>query len=66
MPGMSGVEMVGRMLASRPDMGVLYVSGYRDDTIAGHGMSGAEVYLLQKPFTVEAFTAKVRSILDGD
>lgn len=66
MPGMSGVEMVGRMLDSRPDMGVLYISGYRDDTIADHGTAGAEVHLLQKPFTVEAFTAKVRSILDGD
>lgn len=66
MPGMSGVEMVDRIVAARPDIGVLYVSGYRDDTIANHGMSGGEVHLLQKPFTVEAFTAKVRSILDGD
>ena len=66
MPGMTGGEMVGRLVAARPDIGVLYISGYRDDTIANHGMAGTEVHLLQKPFTVDAFTAKVRGILDGE
>ncbi len=64
MPGMSGVDMAAQLEADRPGIGILYVSGYRDETISHHGMSSVQVHLLQKPFTVEALTAKVRSILD--
>jgi two-component system, cell cycle sensor histidine kinase and response regulator CckA len=63
MPGMSGPEMVGRLLAKRPQMRVLYVSGYSQDALR-RGAPGAEHDLLQKPFTPDLLARKVREILD--
>jgi PAS domain S-box-containing protein len=63
MPGMSGPDMVGRLLAKRPDVRVLYVSGYNRDNLK-QGAPGAEHDLLQKPFTPDLLARKVRDILD--
>ena len=59
MPGMGGPEMVGRLLAERPDLRVLYVSGYNRDNLK-QGAPGAEHDLLQKPFTPDLLARKVR------
>lgn len=64
MPGMSGVDMAQQILATRPGTGILYISGYTDDTMSNHDVPGARVHILQKPFTVETLTAEVRKILD--
>jgi PAS domain S-box-containing protein len=63
MPGMSGPEMVARLLVERPRLRVLYVSGYSQDALK-KGAPGAEHDLLHKPFTPDQLAAKVREILD--
>ena len=62
---MSGRELAQRLLKLRPEMKVLYVSGYADDAIVHHGVLTAGMAFLQKPFTTEAFARKIRYVLDG-
>ncbi|HEX3598016.1 MAG TPA: ATP-binding protein [Polyangiaceae bacterium] len=63
MPQMSGPELSNRLRAARPDMQILWMSGYTDDSIVRHGVLEAKVAYLQKPITVESLTAKVRAVL---
>jgi PAS domain S-box-containing protein len=64
MPHMSGPELARRLTPIRPDLRVLYMSGYTDEAVIRHGVVEAEVGYLQKPFTVPSLTAKVRVQLD--
>jgi DNA-binding NtrC family response regulator len=65
MPQMSGPELANRLASSRPDMKVLCMSGYTDDSIVRHGVLEARVAYLQKPITPESLTIKVRDVLDS-
>ncbi len=65
MPGMSGHELAGRMASAHPDMKVLYLSGYTDDTVVRHGVLDRSMAFLQKPFTALGLLSKVREVLDG-
>ncbi len=65
MPGMSGPELAKRLAQARPDMKVLCMSGYTDDTAVRHGVIDAHFAYLQKPLTVETLTRKVREVLDA-
>ncbi len=64
MPQMSGRELGRRLLLTRPEMKVLWMSGYTDDSVVRHGVLRDEVSFLQKPFTPETLTTKVRRVLD--
>jgi PAS domain S-box-containing protein len=64
MPRMSGRELVDRVRAIRPDMRVLYMSGYTADAILRHGVEEASTVLLGKPFAPAALLAKIREVLD--
>jgi len=64
MPGASGRELARRLESHRPDVKVLYVSGYTDDAIVHHGMLEPGLNFLQKPFTPAALARKVREVLD--
>jgi CheY-like chemotaxis protein len=65
MPGMNGRVLGERLALSQPGMKVLYMSGYADSFIAGHGVLESGTHLLHKPFTQETLTRKVRELLDA-
>ena len=65
MPGMSGREVVRALSPARPDMKVLYLSGYTDEAIVRHGMLEPGLAFLQKPFSPSALRRKVREIIDS-
>ncbi len=64
MPGMSGRRMYELLLASRPGLGVVYMSGYTDQIIAPHGVLESGTYFLQKPFVQDDLAAILRAALD--
>ncbi len=65
MPGMNGKELIERLRKGRPGLPCIFMSGYTADVIAHHGVLEAGVAFLEKPFTIEALTKKVREILDA-
>jgi PAS domain S-box-containing protein len=64
MPGINGRVLAERLAPWQRGMKVLYMSGYTDSFIAGHGVLEAGTHLLHKPFTEEALMRKVREVLD--
>jgi len=64
MPQISGRELAEYLLVMRPEMKVLFTSGYTDDAVVRHGLLTAEVEFLQKPFSSRALALKVREVLD--
>jgi two-component system cell cycle sensor histidine kinase/response regulator CckA len=65
MPGINGRVLAERLALSHPAMKVLYMSGYTDSFIAGHGVLEPGTHLLRKPFTEEILLQKLRDLLDG-
>ncbi len=63
MPGMGGRELAEQLMALRPGIKVLFVSGYTDDTIMDQGVLMAGTAYLQKPFSPHGLAAKVREVL---
>jgi PAS domain S-box-containing protein len=64
MPGINGRALAERLAPRHPKMKVLYMSGYTDSFIAGHGVLEEGTHLLHKPFTEEALLRKVREVLN--
>jgi hypothetical protein len=65
MPGLNGRELARRLTLARPELRVLYTSGYTTHTITRHGVLEPKLVFLQKPFTMTALAAKVRDVLDA-
>ena len=64
MPEMNGKELVDQILAIRSAIKVIYMSGYTSDVIVHRGILQDDVHFLQKPFSVDSITTKVRAVLD--
>ncbi len=64
MPGMNGRELANRLSPTRPEMRILYMSGYTENHIGHNGTLDEGITLLQKPFTLSALRSKVREMLD--
>jgi PAS domain S-box-containing protein len=65
MPGMNGRELAQRISEIRPNVKVLYMSGYTENVIGHNGTLDAGVRLLQKPFNLRDLKSKVREVLDA-
>jgi two-component system NtrC family sensor kinase len=63
--GMNGRELANEVKKIRPDLPVLYATGYTRNAIIHHGRLDTDVDLLTKPFTTEALAGKVRQVIDG-
>lgn len=66
LPGISGREVARQVAAHRPDIKVLFTSGYTPDAIIHHGVLEAGLHFIQKPFTLETLTNKVRAVLNNE
>ncbi len=64
MPQMGGLELAREVTARRPETRVLYVSGYSEDDMSEQGILAADLEFLEKPFTPQALTRKVRAVLN--
>jgi DNA-binding NtrC family response regulator len=65
MPGLNGRELYERLRDSYPSLKVIYMSGYTDDVIAHHGILEEGFDFIQKPFSINNLTDKLRKVLDG-
>ncbi len=63
MPGMSGKELSERLQSMRPDMKVLYMSGYTENIIMQKGLLPADIHYIQKPFSLKGLASKVKETI---
>ncbi len=66
MPEMNGRELAKRLLSIHPDMTCMFMSGYTDDVIAHRGVLEEGVHFIQKPFSPQGLSSKVREALDSE
>jgi signal transduction histidine kinase/CheY-like chemotaxis protein len=66
MPDMSGMMLISRLLAIRPNMKVICMSGYTGEAAVRHGIVESGIAFVQKPLTPETLLVKVRQVLDQD
>ena len=64
MPRMSGRELAERLGKLRPDVTVLYMSGYPDRAVVDHGILDPDMTFLQKPISTDVLARKVREVMD--
>ena len=63
MPELPGPELAKALLAIRPELKVMFISGYSDGSLAPNGVLKPGTVLVHKPFTIKALTAKLREVL---
>jgi DNA-binding response OmpR family regulator len=66
MPTMNGRQLAERLRTAQPDLRTLYLSGYTDSSVVRQGWLNGEEHFLQKPFTNDSLTRRVRDVLDGN
>ena len=66
MPEMSGPELAAEIAGFRPEIKIIFTSGYTDDAIARQGILDPTVAFIQKPYRPKALARKIREVLDGE
>ena len=66
MPEMNGRDLAKRLMASQPNLKILFMSGHTADVIAQQGMLDDWAHLIEKPFSMSDLGSKVRRMLDGE
>ena len=64
LPSMKGPELVEQLRRHRPELRALFISGFTSDALLDGGVSPGDVAFVQKPFTGEALTSRLRELLD--
>jgi CheY-like chemotaxis protein len=64
MPNMGGRELSLKLIRMRPDVRILYMSGYTEDDVVRHGVGEQMVSFISKPFSSDALVDKVRTLLE--
>ncbi len=64
MPGMAGPTLADRLTFLRPELRVLYLSGYHADALSRYGLEETRVHFMRKPFSMTAIGSKVRELLE--
>ncbi len=65
MPGMNGTQLFQTLSKTRPELRVLFMSGYTDAAVARDGLMDSGHHFLQKPFSVLSLARKIREVLDS-
>lgn len=65
MPGMDGKQMIDTILVTRPDMKVLFISGYTSETISLRGIPKGHVHFLPKPFNIHTLNNAIRDAMSA-
>ena len=65
MPDMGGLALAEKLKARKPELRLLYMSGYSEADKLQPGMNNFQVPFLQKPFSAESLIVKVREVLDA-
>jgi two-component system cell cycle sensor histidine kinase/response regulator CckA len=64
MPGVSGPQLSAQLLARRPGLGVVYMSGYTEEAMVHRGVVESDIVFVQKPFNSETLGRKIREALE--
>ena len=65
MPMMSGIELADYLTPIRPDMKVLFMSGYTDENLVLDEAAAGSTAFIQKPFTPDSLAERIRELLDS-
>jgi two-component system, cell cycle sensor histidine kinase and response regulator CckA len=65
MPGMNGQVLSDKLKKLQPDLKTIYMSGYTDNAVVRQDFSSSNITYIQKPFTLETLTSKVKQVLDA-
>jgi CheY-like chemotaxis protein len=63
--GMNGRQMVDAARATRPDLKVLFITGYAENAVLGNGYLEPRMHVLTKPFAMEALATRIKAIIEG-
>ncbi len=66
MPHLGGAKLAAQLTSIRPNLKVLFVSGYAESTVLRHGAIDVTNSFLQKPFGLKSLAAKIRQVLDAN
>lgn len=65
MPGMTGPDMVMEIQKEKPDLKIIFMSGYTEDAFVGTGLENADLNFLQKPFNLKDLAAMVKKVMNS-